>query len=100
MVGDKTYQTLRNLGLRKVGTVQEMPMDVMQRVLGKNGTVIWKRANGIDHTPVIPFWERKSISNERTFDKDTIDEVQLKGILIVMTENLAYQLKRGEKLTA
>jgi DNA polymerase-4 len=100
MVGDKTYQTLRNLGLRKVQTVQEMPMDVMQRVLGKNGTVIWKRANGIDHTPVIPFWERKSISNERTFDKDTIDVVKLKGLLIAMTENLAYQLRRGEKLTA
>ncbi len=100
MVGDKTYQTLRNLGLRKVGTVQEMPMDVMQRVLGKNGTVIWKRANGIDHTPVIPFWERKSISNERTFDKDTIDIVKLRGLLIAMTENLAYQLRRGEKLTA
>ncbi|MBM1105603.1 DNA polymerase IV [Aurantibacter crassamenti] len=100
MVGDKTYQILRNLGLRKVGTIQEMPMDVMQRVLGKNGAVIWKRANGIDHTPVIPFWERKSISTERTFDKDTIDTVKLNGILIAMTENLAYQLRRGEKLTA
>ncbi|MGI9552401.1 MAG: DNA polymerase IV [Aurantibacter sp.] len=100
MVGDKTYQTLRNLGLRQVRTVQEMPMDVMQRVLGKNGTVIWKRANGMDNTPVIPFWERKSISTERTFDKDTIDVIKLKGILIAMTENLAYQLRRGEKLTA
>ena len=56
--------------------------------------------NGIDHTPVIPFWERKSISNERTFDKDTIDVVKLKGLLIAMTENLAYQLRRGQKLTA
>ena len=100
MVGDKTYQVLRNLGLRQVKTVQEMPMDVMQRVLGKNGTVIWRRANGIDNTPVIPFCERKSISTERTFDKDTIDVVKLKGVLIAMTENLAYQLRRGEKLTA
>lgn len=100
MVGDKTYQTLRNLGLRQVRTIQEMPIDVMQRVLGKNGGVIWKRANGIDHTPVIPFCDRKSISTERTFDKDTIDVTKLKGILIAMTENLAYQLRRGEKLTA
>ncbi|AZQ59367.1 DNA polymerase IV [Maribacter sp. MJ134] len=100
MVGDKTYQTLRNLGLRKVGTVQKMPVDVMQRVLGKNGGIIWKRANGIDHSPVVPFCERKSISNERTFDKDTIDVVKLRGLLIAMTENLAYQLRRGEKLTA
>lgn len=100
MVGDKTYQTLRNLGLRQVRTVQEMPMEVMQRVLGANGGVIWKRANGIDNTPVIPFCERKSISTERTFDKDTIDVNRLCGILIAMTENLAYQLRRGEKLTA
>lgn len=100
MVGDKTYQTLRNLGLREILNIQEMPMDVMRRVLGKNGSVIWKRANGIDNTPVIPFCERKSISTERTFDRDTIDVVKLRGILIAMTENLAYQLRRGEKLTA
>jgi DNA polymerase-4 len=100
MVGDKTYQTLRNLGLRKVKTIQEMPPDLMQRVLGANGSVIWKRANGVDHTPVIPFHDRKSISTERTFDKDTIDVTKLKGILLAMTENLAFQLRRGGKLTA
>ena len=100
MVGDKTYQTLRNLGIRQVKTIQDMPMDIMQRVLGTNGTVIWKRANGIDNTPVIPFHDRKSISTERTFDRDTIDVVKLRGILIAMTENLAYQLRRGDKLTA
>ncbi len=94
MVGDKTYQTLRNLGLRKIQTIQEMPVDIMQRVLGANGRVIWKRANGVDHSPVIPFSERKSISTERTFDKDTIDVNKLRGILIAMTENLAYQLRR------
>ncbi|MET1258107.1 MAG: DNA polymerase IV [Flavobacteriaceae bacterium] len=100
MVGDKTYQTLRNLGIRQVKTVQKMPMDIMQRVLGANGSLIWKRANGIDNTPVIPFHDRKSISTERTFDKDTIDVIKLKGILMAMTENLAYQLRRGNKLTA
>ena len=100
MVGDKTYQTLRNLGLRQIRTLQEMPLEVMQRVLGANGTVIWKRANGIDNSPVIPFCERKSISTERTFDRDTIDVVRLRGILIAMAENLAFQLRRGSKLTA
>ncbi|NER12884.1 DNA polymerase IV [Leptobacterium flavescens] len=100
MIGDKTYQTLRNLGLKKVKTIQDMPVDMMRGVLGVNGVTIWKRANGIDNTPVIPFSERKSISTERTFDKDTIDVVRLKSILVAMTENLAYQLRRGNKLTA
>ncbi|WP_445383261.1 DNA polymerase IV [Robiginitalea sp. IMCC43444] len=100
MVGDKTYQTLRNLGLRQIRTLQEMPIDLLQRVLGANGALIWKRANGIDNSPVVPFCERKSISTERTFDRDTIDVHRLKGILIAMTENLAFQLRRGGKLTA
>lgn len=100
MVGDKTYQTLRNLGIRQIRTIQEMPMDIMQQVLGANGATIWKRANGVDHSPVIPFCDRKSISTERTFDKDTIDVLKLKGVLIAMTENLAYQLRKGKKLTA
>ena len=72
----------------------------MQQVLGDNGALIWKKANGIDNTPVIPYSERKSISTERTFDKDTIDVKALKGILIGMTEKLAFQLRSEEKLTA
>ncbi|MCK8523959.1 DNA polymerase IV [Aquimarina sp. D1M17] len=100
MVGDKTYHTLRNLGVRYIKTIQEMPVDVMKGVLGANGLTIWKRANGIDNTPVIAFSERKSISTERTFDRDTIDIHKLKNILIAMTENLSYQLRRGSKLTA
>ena len=100
MVGNKTYQALRNLGLRNVKSIQDMPPDIMRTVLGVNGLTIWERANGIDNTPVIPFQERKSISTERTFNKDTTDVVKLKGILLAMTENLAYQLRKGNKLTA
>jgi DNA polymerase-4 len=99
-VGDKTYQTLRHLGVRKIQTIQEMQEDMMIRVLGKNGSMIWRRAQGVDNRPVIAFNERKSISTERTFDKDTIDIPKLKSILIAMTENLAFQLRRGDKLTA
>ncbi|WP_194851385.1 DNA polymerase IV [Nonlabens antarcticus] len=99
-VGDKTYQTLRHLGVRQIRTIQEMQEDMMIRVLGKNGSMIWRRAQGLDNRPVIAFNERKSISTERTFDKDTIDVAKLKSILIAMTENLAFQLRRGDKLTA
>ncbi len=100
MVGDKTYQTLRHLGIRYIKTVQNISPELMQDVLGKNGLSIWKKANGIDHSPVVQHSERKSISSERTFDKDTIDVVKLKGIMLAMAENLAFQLRRGEKLTS
>ena len=100
MIGAKTHQTLINLGISKVKTIQGMPVELLERVFGKNGATIWKKANGIDNTPVVPYSERKSISTERTFDKDTINVVKLKAILLAMAENLAFQLRRGQKLTA
>ena len=100
MVGNVTYKALCDLGVKQIRTVQEMPMELMHKVLGKNGLSIWKKANGIDNSPVIQYHERKSISTERTFNKDTTDVAKLKGIVIAMAENLAYQLRRGNKLTA
>ena len=99
MVGIKTYQTLCNLGVRKIQTIQEMPVEMIQSALGENGVTIWKKANGLDNSPVEQYNERKSISTERTFDYDTIDVVKLRGIMLAMAENLAFQLRRGEKLT-
>lgn len=100
MVGEKTYNSLCDLGIRRIQTIQEMPIDMMTRVFGKHGTSIWKKANGIDNTPVIKYQERKSISTERTFDKDTTDVSKLKSIIVAMAENLIFQLRRGDKLTA
>ncbi|MGG5487588.1 DNA polymerase IV [Gaetbulibacter sp. PBL-D1] len=97
-VGEKTYQVLRNLGVDTVGVVQQMPLEMMVSALGVNGKTIWKRAHGIDNPPLIPFHERKSISTERTFNKDTIDIKVLKTTIFAMAENLAFQLRRGNKL--
>lgn len=100
MVGKVTYRQLCDLGIKRIRTVQEMPIEMMSRVFGKNGEMIWKKANGIDPSPVVQYSERKSISTERTFDRDTTDVHKLESIIIAMAENLAYQLRRGDKLTA
>ena len=100
MVGDKTYLMLRQMGVEYVRTIQQMPLELMERVMGTNGIVLWKKANGIDNTPVIPYSEKKSISTEQTFLKDTIDVKQLNSILVSMAEKLAFQLRDKKKLTA
>lgn len=99
-VGQKTYQILRNLGVDKVKVVQQMPVEMMMSALGANGVTIWKRAQGIDNTPLIPFHERKSISTERTFGKDTIDTQKLRTTIFAMAENLAFQLRNADKLAS
>ena len=99
-VGGKTAHLLRSMGVARIHTLQDLPMDLLQRLLGEHGPVLWRKANGIDNSPVTPWHERKSISTERTFERDTIDLVKLRGLLTAMAENLAYQLRKGEKLTS
>lgn len=100
MVGTVTFQLLSRIGIRTIQTLSEMPAEVLQQMIGKNGLDIWKKANGIDHTPVEPYTERKSISTEHTFLQDTIDIVKLKSLLVGMVEKLAFQLRSEEWLTS
>lgn len=100
MIGPKTYQLLRSMGVANIETLSAIPMEMMEGVLGKNGIEIWRRANGIDFTPVVPYSEEKSISKERTFETDTIDVVMLEQLLIAMTERLCFKLRKKEKLAS
>ncbi|PCJ96273.1 MAG: DNA polymerase IV [Flavobacteriaceae bacterium] len=100
MVGEKTYRDFCNMGVKTVHTVQQMPLEMMTSVFGKNGRIIWQRANGVDHSPIIAYHERKSISSERTYGKDTTNIATLKTTITAMAENLAFQLRRGGKLTS
>ena len=100
MVGEKTYQTLRVLGIQRIATLQEMPAEMLYQVLGAPGLDLWSKAQGVDDRPVKPYSERKSISTERTFEQDTLDEVKLRGMLLAMAENLAFQLRRGHRLAS
>jgi DNA polymerase-4 len=100
MVGVKAFTLLRNMGVSKIETLQQIAPDIMERVMGVNGISIWKKANGLDDTPVVPYSERKSISKETTFDKDTIDMELLKRRIVAMVDELAFELRKEQKLTA
>jgi len=99
MIGEKTYHLLRSMGVEWVKTLQDMPMELLQNVLGENGISIWKKANGIDNNPVEAYTEQKSMSQEETFENDTIDVEKLKNILIAMSEKLCFRLRTQNKLT-
>ncbi|MDQ1096728.1 MULTISPECIES: DNA polymerase IV [Chryseobacterium] len=100
MVGDRTFQLLSRVGIRTIHTLSEMPVLVLQQMIGTNGKELWKKANGIDENPVIPYSERKSISTEKTFATDTMDIPDLQRILNGMSEKLAYQLRQEKWLTS
>jgi DNA polymerase IV len=100
MLGPKTYYLLRSMGIETIHTLAGIPAEMMQQVLGENGITIWKRAHGIDNTPVKPYSEQKSLGTERTFEQDTTDVVFLERLIVSMAEKLAFQLRKQEKMTS
>lgn len=99
MVGETSYRLLRSMGVATIGTLRQVPPAMMEQVMGKNGLVIWRKANGIDPTPVQPYSEQKSISSEHTYEQDTTDVITLRQTLSAMVEKLAYEMRSKEKLT-
>ena len=93
MVGEVTFNLLSRLGIRNIEKLSEMPPEVLQSMIGKNGIELWKKANGIDNTPVEPYTERKSLSTEHTYLQDTIDIKQIQSLILGMVEKLAYQAR-------
>ncbi|HUN01263.1 MAG TPA: DNA polymerase IV [Niabella sp.] len=98
-IGRETGYKLLKMGVETVKILSEIPVELMQTLLGKNGAELWRRANGIDDSPVIPYHEQKSISTENTFQQDTIDMAFLHGQLVRMTEKIAFELRSQNKLT-
>ena len=100
MIGKKTYHLLRSMGVERIETLRKIPINMMLKVLGENGKIIWQRANGVDNTPVQAYWEQKSLSSEHTFEKDSIDVIMMNGLLASMTEKLAFEMREMQKITA
>jgi DNA polymerase-4 len=98
-VGKETGYKLLKMGVQTVKTLSEIPIEMMENLLGKSGIDLWRKANGIDESPVVPYHEQKSISTETTFQTDTIDMDFLHSQLVRMTEDIAFQLRQQNKLT-
>jgi len=92
-LGEVTYKLLRRISIKIIETLRQVPAESMQELLGKNGLTLWKKANGIDASPIVPYSVKKSISTEKTFDKDTQDVKELKALLLAMVEKVAFQLR-------
>ena len=99
-IGAVTARKLNLMGIRKAGTLGQVPVELLEREFGKSGREFHRRANGIDHRPVVPHSERKSFSSEHTFQNDTIDVDFLLRELRKMTAKLAFDLRQAGRLTA
>jgi DNA polymerase-4 len=100
MVGAKTNEQLKQLGITTIEGLRQIPIQLLQKVFGKSGISLWEKAHGIDTSPVEPYSERKSISSEITFNKDTIDIKMLDEIIAGMVEEVCFRLRKEEKVAS
>lgn len=100
MLGEKTCQKLYQFGIEKIGDLQRVELKFLETVFGKHGRYIWERANGIDESEIVPHSDRKSISTENTFHTDVADKKTLETVLVSMTEELAFKLRKENKLAS
>ena len=99
MIGDKTARLLKQMGIAIIRTLSEIPVELLENMFGKNGREMWRRANGLDDTPVRPFSAQKSIGTENTFQNDTININFMQSEIVRMTEQNAFDLRSQNKLT-
>ena len=99
-IGDKSYHTLRDMGIVYIETLANMPLELLGKVMGENGKAIWEKANGIDTRPIEPYHTQKSIGAEQTFEIDTTDMKFLHNVLSKMVQDICFDMRKQNRLCA
>jgi len=87
-VGPKTAQMLERVGVRTIGELARFPGAELKKLMGKNSVWLWAIARGIEELPVEERPDPKSISVERTFDKDVSDWTRVESTIRDVARNV------------
>ncbi len=97
MVGRKTAEKLRSIGIRTIGDGAETDEKILYRILGENGRMLWQYANGYDYSPVLRFDYReayKSIGNGATFKRDLMNFGDVRTCVFFLCDKVAARLRK------
>ena len=94
-VGKKTVDRLKAMGVSRLGHVGDLPEQVLSRAVGKFGRTLLAFARGEDDSPVVPYSDAKSISNEETLEENSDDPRILRKELLSLAENVGRRLRES-----
>lgn len=95
-VGKATEEKMRNLAIFTGADLKKMSLKELKRHFGKSAEYFYNISRGIDHRPVNPDRERKSLGTERTFQKDVYSFEEAVEILKKMTQKTADELQEKQ----
>lgn len=95
-IGSRIKRRLLNMGVVSFKSLRLLSRQSLIREFKSYGEHLFNLSRGEDHTPIIPFYERKevkSIGHRHTLDYDTSDSQQIRQLLLKLTEMLARRLR-------
>ncbi len=93
-VGRKTAERLHDMGVRTVRDLACLPRERLREEFGVHGEHLHRLAHGVDDSPVVADRQVKSISQERTFSRDTADQKRVLRCLLECAEGVGSELRR------
>ena len=96
-IGPKGGAELRRMGIKSVGDLARLPLELLEEAYGKWGVSLYSKARGISDSPVIGDTEDpRTISRETTLETDSADPLFLESTLSYLTEKAAGQLRESK----
>lgn len=98
-IGKRTAERLSQMGIRTLGKLAEADPEKIKDELGVWGPRAILRAQGTDDSPVRRFDEYrqvKSVSNERTFERDLTTPEELRAAILSIAETVGARLRRKD----
>ena len=101
--GRAATKLLSQYGVHTIGDLATFDREALSSLLGKQGDLLWRYANGLDDSPVLPshiYTPPKSVGNGETFPKDLTTAAELHRGVVLLADNVAARLrKHGLKAT-
>ncbi len=99
-IGRQIKKRLLNMGITNFQNLRKASKESLVASFKSYGETLYNMSRGIDKNPVIPFFEKeevKSIGHRHTLNHDTNDPLEIKQLLLKLTELIARRL-RNKKL--
>lgn len=93
-IGEEAELRLKRLGVEKIGELAVLDFAVLGPIFGKNAATVQALARGVDNREVESERDIKSIGREETFLRDLTREEERLKILLSLTEQVGWRLRR------
>ncbi|MEG0302243.1 MAG: DNA polymerase IV [Gordonibacter sp.] len=93
-IGAAAEAKLKARGMTTLGDIADADEAQLVRLFGKNGHVMYVRANGGDDAPVVTDDLVKSVSNETTFAIDLVCRDEVEAAMATMAAKVGRRLRR------